>query len=117
MARAGQSGAFRKIGEVADALGVRPHVIRYWEQELPLKLSVRNRGNQRLYSAEDVEKLSRVKALVVNQGVSVRKLRRIIQAEGLPEEPAAESPVEAAAVTLGEIVTELKAIRKLLKSE
>jgi DNA-binding transcriptional MerR regulator len=109
---------FRKIGDVAEVLGIRPHVIRYWEQELPLKLSDRNRGGQRVYSAEDVDKLARVKLLVVDQGVSVRKLRRIIQTEGLPprveaaSNPASDGPVAGPSVR--EIVEELRAIRRLL---
>lgn len=109
---------FRKIGDVAEVLGIRPHVIRYWEQELPLKLSDRNRGGQRVYSAEDIDKLARVKLLVVDQGVSVRKLRRIIQTEGLPppveaaSNPVVDGPVAGPSVR--EIVEELRAIRRLL---
>ena len=105
---------FRKIGEVAEVLGVPPHVVRYWEQELPLRLSERNRGGQRVYGAEDVDKLARVKALVVDQGVSVRKLRRIVQVEGLPELGLPAEPQASAAPTLREIVDELTAIRRLL---
>jgi DNA-binding transcriptional MerR regulator len=109
---------FRKIGEVAEILGTRPHVIRYWEQELPLKLSDRNRGGQRVYSAEDVDKLARVKFLVVDQGVSVRKLRRIIQTEGLPPRAEATSNEAvdgpAAGPSIREIVEELRAIQRLL---
>ncbi len=104
---------FRKIGEVAEVLGVPPHVVRYWEQELPLRLSERNRGGQRVYGAEDVDKLARVKALVVDQGVSVRKLRKIVQTEGLPGVAAAPEAVESP-LTPVELLEELRAIRRLL---
>ena len=105
---------FCRIGEVAEALGVAPHVLRYWEQELPLRLSDRNRGGHRVYSEDDVDKLTRVKRLVVDQGVSVRKLRRIVQVEGLPELGLPAEPQASAAPTLREIVDELTAIRRLL---
>jgi len=109
---------YHKIGEVAEILGVAPHVVRYWEQELPLRLSERNRGGQRVYSPEDVDKLARVKRLVVDQGVSVRKLRRIIQTQGLPSAGADAGPGEPEGPTspppLIEILEELRAIRRLL---
>lgn len=109
---------FRKIGEVAVVLGVRPHVVRYWEQELPLRLSERTRGGQRVYSTEDIDKLARVKALVVDQGVSVRKLRKIILTEGLPpvdaSAPPEQQPLPLPSLTLAEIAEELRAIRRLL---
>lgn len=109
---------FRKIGEVAEVLGVQPHVVRYWEQELPLRLSERTGGGQRVYSTEDVDKLGRVKALVVDQGVSVRKLRKIIQTEGLPpvdaSAPGEQQPLPPPHPTLAEIAEELRAIRRLL---
>jgi DNA-binding transcriptional MerR regulator len=74
-----------KIGQVAGLLEVQSHVIRYWEDELPLPLRTRTRGNQRLYSQEDLAVLQRVKELVVERGMSVRKLKRIIQTQGWPE--------------------------------
>lgn len=119
MASSAQRGAFLRIGQVAELLGVQAHVLRYWEKELPLQLLTRTRGNQRLYAEPDVDKLARVKALVVDEGVSVRKLRRIIEREGLPE-VASESRVAdygSSSFPVGEFVDELKAIRDLLSEK
>ncbi len=111
-------GAFLRIGQVADLLDVRPHVLRYWEKELPLQLLTRTRGNQRLYADSDVDKLARVKALVVDEGVSVRKLRRIIEREGLPETTSSRDANDApAAILMQDVVKELKAIRDLLSEK
>jgi DNA-binding transcriptional MerR regulator len=112
-------GAFLRIGQVAELLGVQAHVLRYWEKELPLQLVTRTRGNQRLYADSDVDKLARVKALVVGEGVSVRKLRRIIEREGLPEAASrSRKPDDAPQTTLPvDIVAELKAIRDLLSEK
>ena len=103
---------FHRIGAVAEQIGVAPHVIRYWEQELPLTLSERDRNNVRMYGPKHLERLARVRQLILEQGMSVRKLRRIIQSQGFPAE-VVESKAEP--IPIQEIVDELKSIAKLLR--
>lgn len=65
-----------KIGEVAELLGVRPHVLRYWEQEFPALRPKKTRGSHRHYSRENVELARRIRELVVDQGYSLSGAKR-----------------------------------------
>ena len=47
------NGAMRTIGEVASAYGIRPHVLRYWEQQFPMLQPLKRSGGRRLYRAKD----------------------------------------------------------------
>ena len=80
--------------------------------ELPLTLSERDRNNVRMYGPKHLERLARVRQLILEQGMSVRKLRRIIQSQGFPAE-VVESKAEP--IPIQEIVDELKSIAKLLR--
>jgi len=60
-----------KIGEVAEMLGVKPHVLRYWEQEFPALRPKKTRGAHRHYSRENVALAREIYALVVDAGYSI----------------------------------------------
>ena len=54
-----ESGALRTIGEVGQALGIKPHVLRYWEQQFPMLEPLKRSGGRRYYRAEDVALVER----------------------------------------------------------
>lgn len=74
------------IGQVCTFLGVRPHVLRYWERHVDLLSPAKDRAGRRLYTLGDVQLLSRLKYLVQNRGMSVegasRQLVEEVQGEG-----------------------------------
>lgn len=72
-----------RIGEVAELVGVEPHVLRYWESEFRLRPH-RSGSGQRLYRKQDVAKFLRVKQLLHDEGYTIAGARKLLM-EG--EEP------------------------------
>src|ERR671938_1188874 len=64
------------IGEVSDLCGVKPHVLRYWEQEFPQLRPVKRRGNRRYYPPEDVQMVRRIRSLLYDQGFTIGGARQ-----------------------------------------
>lgn len=64
--------AFRSIGEVAELVGVAPHVLRYWESQFPLFRPVKRRDGRRYYRPEDVHLALGICAVLREDGVSIR---------------------------------------------
>src|SRR5690348_17940717 len=56
------------IGEVSELCGVKPHVLRYWEQEFPQLKPVKRRGNRRYYQRQDVIVIRQIRSLLYEQG-------------------------------------------------
>jgi DNA-binding transcriptional MerR regulator len=71
-------GAFRTIGEVAQRLGIRQHVLRYWEEQFPMLRPVKRSGNRRYYRPEDVELIETIDRLVHREGYTLRGARQAI---------------------------------------
>src|SRR5215467_10858614 len=96
---------YYRIGEVAQIVGVQPHVLRYWETEFRSIRPQKSHKGQRVYSRRDVEKLLRVKDLLKNQGFTIAGARKKLreaepQATGDPVEvPARDSAKVRAALT------------------
>lgn len=72
-------GALRTIGEVATALGVRQHVLRYWEQQFPMLRPLKRSGGRRYYRPEDVDLLSRIDTLINREGYTLKGARQAIE--------------------------------------
>jgi DNA-binding transcriptional MerR regulator len=102
--------AMRTIGEVAAALGIRQHVLRYWEEQFPTLRPLKRGGGRRYYRPEDVALIATIDRLVHREGYTLRGARLAIAGGGKSGPVAA--PV-AANVGLGDsgIVPQLKAIR------
>ena len=64
------------IGEVSDLCQVKPHVLRYWEQEFPQLKPVKRRGNRRYYQHEDVVMVRRIRSLLYDQGFTIGGARQ-----------------------------------------
>jgi DNA-binding transcriptional MerR regulator len=89
------SKPFLKIGEVAKLIGVKPHVLRYWESEIPSLKPKKNPSGQRIYAKADVETIVEIKNLLYNQrytisGVKLMMARHDVTSEaGIPGETVA----------------------------
>ena len=69
------------IGEVSQLCGVKPHVLRYWEQEFPQLKPVKRRGNRRYYQRQDVIVIRQIRALLYEQGFTIGGARNKLQGE------------------------------------
>lgn len=89
---------YYRIGEVAQIVGVQPHVLRYWETEFRTIRPQKSHKGQRVYSRRDVEKLLKVKDLLKNQGFTIagakKKLRDPEAQAALEVETVVETVVE-----------------------
>jgi len=106
-----EDGALRTIGEVADALGIKQHVLRYWEQQFPMLKPLKRSGGRRYYRPEDVRIVDTIDRLVNREGYTLRGARQAL-AGGLPMAPLlAATPARQAARSAPDILPHLKAIR------
>src|ERR1041385_8636435 len=64
------------IGEVSELCGVKPHVLRYWEQEFPSLKPVKRRGNRRYYQRHDVLLIRQIRSLLYEQGYTIGGARQ-----------------------------------------
>ncbi|MCW8829548.1 MAG: MerR family transcriptional regulator [Gammaproteobacteria bacterium] len=69
------------IGEVSELCGVKPHVLRYWEQEFPQLKPVKRRGNRRYYQRQDVLIIRQIRALLYEQGFTIGGARQQLEGE------------------------------------
>lgn len=73
------------IGEVSDLCGVKPHVLRYWEQEFSQLRPMKRRGNRRYYQHHEVLMIRRIRDLLYDQGFTIsgarNKLQELVQTE------------------------------------
>tara|TARA_B100001057_G_scaffold469049_1_gene528981 strand:- start:313 stop:726 length:414 start_codon:yes stop_codon:yes gene_type:complete len=87
--------AMRTIGEVSAAFGIKPHVLRYWEQQFDKLEPLKRSGGRRLYRPEDIALLDRIDRLVNQQGYTLKGANKALkQGEGaavqVPHNAAAE---------------------------
>lgn len=80
------------IGEVGELCGVKPHVLRYWEQEFSQLRPVKRRGNRRYYQHHEVLMIRRIRELLYEQGFTINgarnRLQEVLQSDGLmPQSP------------------------------
>jgi DNA-binding transcriptional MerR regulator len=86
------------IGEVSGLCAVKPHVLRYWEQEFPQLKPIKRRGNRRYYQLDDVLMVRRIRSLLYEQGFTIGGARQRLK-EGRAEQsalPAQQAAVPAA---------------------
>jgi DNA-binding transcriptional MerR regulator len=83
------------IGEVSELCGVKPHVLRYWEQEFTQLKPVKRRGNRRYYQHHEVLLIRRIRELLYEQGFTISGARNRLEDSDVRVEPA---PVSAAAL-------------------
>jgi DNA-binding transcriptional MerR regulator len=94
------------IGEVAELCAVKPHVLRYWEQEFTQLRPIKRRGNRRYYQHHEVLIIRRIRSLLYEQGFTISGARAYLQ--------GARQPIEAAQGEELGLRAELLAIHDLL---
>ncbi|WP_408586053.1 MerR family transcriptional regulator [Novosphingobium sp.] len=86
--------ALRTIGEVAKALGLKQHVLRYWEEQFPMLRPLTRAGGRRYYRPEDVVLVATINRLLHGEGYTIKGARQALQSKGgvaaAPAEPQAE---------------------------
>ena len=104
------------IGEVSELCGVKPHVLRYWEQEFTQLRPVKRRGNRRYYQHHEVLLVRRIRELLYQEGFTISGARnRLDDGPGkLPD--AIEQPAPPAAANSTSVRAELAAIIDFLRA-
>ena len=69
------------IGEVSELCGVKPHVLRYWEQEFPSLKPLKRRGNRRYYQRQDVILIRQIRSLLYEHGFTIGGARQKLSGE------------------------------------
>ena len=110
------------IGEVSELCGVKPHVLRYWEQEFTQLKPVKRRGNRRYYQHHEVLLIRRIRELLYEQGFTISGARNKLDSRaGEPQDDLQGSDANAAGApapagpTHALLRAELTAILALLK--
>ena len=113
------------IGEVSELCAVKPHVLRYWEQEFAQLKPVKRRGNRRYYQHHEVLLIRRIRDLLYEQGFTINGARHRLDSEAAEPRAAARATgaslsVATAADPIPQLDTaglrrELQEIRRLLE--
>ncbi|MBH1988511.1 MAG: MerR family transcriptional regulator [Myxococcaceae bacterium] len=94
-----------KIGETSSLLGIKPHVLRYWESEFPQIRPFKSKTGQRLYRRSDLESLARIQKLLYKERFTIAGAR---QALSLPEPNAVQQNLLNLKTKLESILESLK---------
>jgi DNA-binding transcriptional MerR regulator len=106
------------IGEVSELCGVKPHVLRYWEQEFTQLKPVKRRGNRRYYQHHEVLLVRRIRDLLYEQGFTISGARHRLEEAGEREVPAVVADVMPEAgntMDLALLRREIKSVLELLR--
>jgi DNA-binding transcriptional MerR regulator len=135
--------AFRNIGEVSAELGVRKHVLRFWEAKFPQLKPMKRGGGRRYYRPGDIQLLRGIKHLLQNAGYTIKGVQKILREDGVEDvkklggaqegargsaaglklvqapgpAEAARSSSAAEIAVLRNVVAELEAVRALLSGD
>lgn len=74
--------ALRTIGEVAKALGIRQHVLRYWEEQFPMLRPLKRSGGRRYYRPSDIQLVETIDQLVHREGYTLKGAKKALQSGG-----------------------------------
>lgn len=99
------------IGEVSELCAVKPHVLRYWEQEFPQLKPVKRRGNRRYYQRSDVLTIRQIRSLLYDQGFTIGGARQRLSGEG------AQQDVSQFNQLVSQMISELEHLLEVLKPD
>ncbi len=98
------------IGEVSELCAVKPHVLRYWEQEFPQLKPVKRRGNRRYYQRDDVLTIRQIRSLLYEQGYTIGGAR-----QRMTDEDGGLGPAQFQAL-IRETIEELEEVLEVLEA-
>lgn len=97
------------IGEVSDLCAVKPHVLRYWEQEFPSLKPLKRRGNRRYYQRHDVILIRQIRSLLYEQGFTIGGARQRLSGEEAKDDSNQSQQI------IRQLRTELEEVLDLLR--
>ncbi len=97
------------IGEVSQLCNVKPHVLRYWEQEFPQLKPVKRRGNRRYYQRGDVLCIRQIRSLLYEQGFTIGGARQQLEGE------VAREDVSQSRQLIRQMIVELEDVLRVLR--
>ncbi len=97
------------IGEVSELCAVKPHVLRYWEQEFPQLKPVKRRGNRRYYQRQDVLVIRQIRSLLYDEGFTIGGARQRLTGE------EARTDISQSQQIVRQLRVELEEILKILR--
>jgi DNA-binding transcriptional MerR regulator len=97
------------IGEVSELCAVKPHVLRYWEQEFPQLKPVKRRGNRRYYQRQDVLIIRQIRSLLYDEGFTIGGARQRLTGD------EAKSDVSQSQQIIKQLRLELEQVLKILR--
>ena len=98
------------IGEVSELCEVKPHVLRYWEQEFPQLKPVKRRGNRRYYQRQDVLLIRQIRSLLYDQGFTIGGARQRMSDEDVKDDNSQYKQM------LRQMISELEEVLIVLRS-
>jgi len=98
------------IGEVSGLCAVKPHVLRYWEQEFPQLKPVKRRGNRRYYQRQDVLMIRQIRSLLYDQGFTIGGARQRLSGDDHVEDNTQYKQL------IHQMISELEDVLVVLKS-
>jgi DNA-binding transcriptional MerR regulator len=104
------------IGEVSELCGVKPHVLRYWEQEFTQLKPVKRRGNRRYYQHHEVLLVRRIRELLYREGFTISGARNRLDEGAGKEAPTHTAVVAEHPAPAGSLRGEIAAIISLLRA-
>jgi DNA-binding transcriptional MerR regulator len=97
------------IGEVSELCAVKPHVLRYWEQEFPQLKPVKRRGNRRYYQRQDVLVIRQIRSLLYDEGFTIGGARHRLTGD------EAKNDISQSQQIIRQMRLELEEILKLIR--
>lgn len=97
------------IGEVSDLCGVKPHVLRYWEQEFSQIAPVKRRGNRRSYERQDVLTIRQIRSLLYEKGYTIGGARAHLESDVNKDDSSKSHQL------IHQMIGELEEVLELLK--
>ena len=100
------------IGEVSELCDVKPHVLRYWEQEFKQLAPVKRRGNRRFYQRKDIDLIRQISNLLYGEGFTISGARQQLESE--PQKQSSKKVSMEKEEFRDSMLSDLKELRKLL---
>lgn len=98
------------IGEASELCAVKPHVLRYWEQEFEQLADIKRRGNRRYYQHQDVLMIRQIRSLLYDHGFTIGGARLRLSSSEVRDEGSQVKQI------IRQMITELEDVLKLLRS-
>jgi DNA-binding transcriptional MerR regulator len=105
------------IGEVSELCQVKPHVLRYWEQEFSQLNPVKRRGNRRYYQRHEVELIRTIRSLLYLEGFTISGARQKLESDDDYSEPvtAVSEKPKVSNEVIGGLISELEELTVMLR--